>query len=317
MRPRPLLVALVALSLALAGCSVSVGGPDATTTLAPGDGRQATVTSVVDGDTIEVRFDDGSTDTVRLLGIDTPETHAENTPAEFEGVPDSQAGSQCLGLAGERATDAVVSRIEGTQVRIATDPAADRRGSYGRLLAYVVTTDGNLNEWLVAEGHARVYDSTFSKADAFYAAESTAQAEARGLWDCRDGSMTATSPTTTSTGSGSSGLAVVTIHEDAAGHDGDNLTDEYVVLANTGTTPIDLGGWTVHDDAGHVYTVPSDVTLAPQDRLRLVTGSGTDERGSDDDWTLYWERSSPVWNNDGDVVRVRDGAGGLVVERDY
>jgi micrococcal nuclease len=40
----------------------------------------ATVTSVVDGDTIKVQFDGGQVVTVRLTGIDTPETKHPTEP---------------------------------------------------------------------------------------------------------------------------------------------------------------------------------------------------------------------------------------------
>ncbi len=36
---------------------------------------KAKVTRVVDGDTIDIRLSDGDRDTVRYIGIDTPETH--------------------------------------------------------------------------------------------------------------------------------------------------------------------------------------------------------------------------------------------------
>ena len=55
-------------------------------------GRTATITRIIDGDTMEVRFEDGEEDTIRLLGVDTPETFTENDPAEFEGIPETTAG---------------------------------------------------------------------------------------------------------------------------------------------------------------------------------------------------------------------------------
>lgn len=334
---------LLLLLVVLAGCSAGdLAGDQGPQTHTVGDGRVATVTSVVDGDTIEVRFADGSTDTVRLLGIDVPETRAENQPGEYEGVPDSGAGRECLLAAGEAASDDVADLIEGRTVDIATDPVADRRGSYDRLLAYVVLEEGatdaadgtpnvatetthagdgpttiddavafegeTLNEWLVATGRARVYDAAFSKSVAFYDAETTAQREGLGLWQCRDGSLT----TATAGTSGDGGLVLVTIHEDAAGPDGDNLTDEYLVFTNPGEDPLQLGGWVVQDEAGKTYTVPEGVELAPDDRLRLVTGAGVDGNG-----TLYWGATGPVWNNDGDVVRVRAENGTLVLREDY
>jgi micrococcal nuclease len=65
------------------------------------------------------------------------------------------------------------------------DPSADRRGSYGRLLAYVRVDGTDFNYRLVDTGHARVYDTTFARSDRYYAAEGQAQEAGDGLWTCR------------------------------------------------------------------------------------------------------------------------------------
>jgi len=146
--------------------------------------QNATVTAVVDGDTIDVRLADGTTDRVRLLGVDTPEVHVATQPEEFEGIPDTPAGEACLRAVGTNASTAVQTRLEGEQVRLEFDPVADRRGGYDRLLAYVIHENDSINYWLVATGYARVYDSEFVEAPRYYAAESDAQAEHVGVWNC-------------------------------------------------------------------------------------------------------------------------------------
>jgi micrococcal nuclease len=179
---RPVATALLVLLLVGAGCVSVTTGP-----LDSGETRQATVTRVVDGDTVDVRFADGTTDTVRLLGVDAPETGGENEPGEYEDVPDTEAGRRCLASAGDAATGFAERHLDGASVSVVTDPVADRRGDYDRLLAYVELPDGtDLNYRLVATGHARVYDSTFSRSGSYYAAESDAQAGNRGLWACRE-----------------------------------------------------------------------------------------------------------------------------------
>ena len=85
------LCCLLAVSAGCLGIEVDTASPSST----PSE-TTALVTDVVDGDTVDVRFPDGSADTVRLLGVDTPEVHVENDPAEFEGVPDTEAGRTCL-----------------------------------------------------------------------------------------------------------------------------------------------------------------------------------------------------------------------------
>ena len=106
-------------------------------------------------------------------------------------------------------------------------------------------------------------------------------------------------------------LAIAEYHGDAAGDDRENLNDEYVVLENTGEKALDISGWTVSDDADHSFRFPDRTTLAPDERVTLYTGSGTDSESA-----FYWGESQPVWNNDGDTVFVRDASGRLVLEDD-
>lgn len=151
----------------------------------PSSGTEWTVTveRVIDGDTIEVRFPNGEVDTVRLLGVDTPETYGQSDPTDFEGIPDNTAGDDWLANWGDQATAFATEELADREVRIEVDPQADRRGSYGRLLVYVYT-DGetSFNRELLDRGLARLYDSEFSKRSAFESAESRAQREDVGLW---------------------------------------------------------------------------------------------------------------------------------------
>ena len=149
---------------------------------------------VVDGDTMEVRFPNGEVDTLRLLGVDTPETFGQNDPAEFEGIPESTAGRDHLANWGDRATEFATDELDGEQVRIETDPQADRRGSYGRLLVYLYKDGTDFNRQLIDRGLARMYDSSFSKRSDYTDAEAQAQREDVGLWDF-DGSVATDTPT--------------------------------------------------------------------------------------------------------------------------
>ncbi len=80
----------------------------------------ARVTHVVDGDTIDVTLADGDDETVRYIGIDTPETVKPGTPV------------QCGGPQAHEVNDRLVY---GKTVTLRFD--AERRDVYGRLLAYV------------------------------------------------------------------------------------------------------------------------------------------------------------------------------------
>ena len=310
-------VGLVVVLVLLAGCSGLVPeggdgvGPAAPGTAAtlPGDTTQVSVTAVVDGDTIRIEYRNGTRDTVRLVGVDTPEVHVENEPSEFEGVPDTAAGEDCLRSAGTNASNFAKDRLLGRTVGIATDPNLDRRGYYDRLLAYVVVDERLFNYQLVATGRARVYDSDFSRQGSFTSAQTGARESRRGLWRCADPDAADwTTPTATTS---PSGLALVEIHEDAAGNDNQNLNDEYLVFANRGDAPVSLSGWTVTDAAGKSYAF-GNYTLGPGERVTLYTGSGTDTETA-----RYWGASGAVWNNGGDTVTVRTSGGDVALQRAY
>jgi micrococcal nuclease len=177
MRRSHVLLGLLLLCGVAAGCVGSLGDGGA-------DRYNATVVSVVDGDTVDVRMADGSTDTVRLLGVDTPEVHVATDPAEFEGVPNTSAGRACLRAVGENATRFTTQLVDNRAVTLAVDPEADRRGGYDRLLAYVYRGETHLNERLLEEGYARVYVTEFTQLERFRDAAAAARAADRGVWRC-------------------------------------------------------------------------------------------------------------------------------------
>jgi competence protein ComEC len=114
--------------------------------------------------------------------------------------------------------------------------------------------------------------------------------------------------TTTSDGQ----LVIATVNADAEGNDRENLNDEYVRLRNSGDGSLDMSGWTVSDAAGATYTVPDGYTLGAGETVTLHTGSGTDSQTD-----LYWGSGSPIWNNGGDTVTVRNSNGDIVREETY
>lgn len=178
---RQLAVAALAVVVLLAGCGGLLG--------TGGDGSvertfDVTVVEVIDGDTVDVRYANGTVERVRLLGVDTPEVHVEVQPDEYEGVPDTDAGRECLKAAGENASDAMRDRLAGGNVTLRLDPESDTRGGYGRLLGYLLQDGENVNRWLLVTGHARLYDSTFSERESFADAERTTRDSGRGLWRC-------------------------------------------------------------------------------------------------------------------------------------
>ncbi|HYF45430.1 MAG TPA: thermonuclease family protein [Acidimicrobiales bacterium] len=134
-----------------------------------GDRGLAVVDHVVDGDTVVVDLN-GRSETLRLIGVDTPETVDPDTPPE------------CFGPEASDRTKALLP--PGTEVRLTRDVEA--RDRYDRLLVYVERADDGLfvNLDLVAGGWAD--DSPFPPNLAhqrqFALAASQARAGGLGLW---------------------------------------------------------------------------------------------------------------------------------------
>lgn len=157
-----LAAAAIAVVLALAG-------PAAAVTLT------GSVSGHVDGDTVKVTSR-GFETTVRLVGIDTPETRDPSAPVE------------CFGPRASARTAALLPL--GRAVTLVTDPTQATRDRYGRLLAYVYTggrsgARGSVNFALVATGYAKVYvygGVRFRYAVPFFRAEHRARVKRNGLW---------------------------------------------------------------------------------------------------------------------------------------
>ena len=151
----------------------------------------ARVIRVVDGDTVSVSFLDGSTDTVRLLGVDTPEMFTANKAYEYGNITDTG----CLDRWGDLATAFAVETLEGQMIDLVLDPEAGERGFYDRLLAYIVVDDQDFNAKLVEQGYARVYaEGTSSREADYLRLQWAAQAQELGLWECKSALPTPAPP---------------------------------------------------------------------------------------------------------------------------
>lgn len=131
----------------------------------------STVIRTIDGDTIVVRDPSGSLRTVRLLGMDTPETVKPHTAVQPCG---HEAAARTRELAGP-----------GTPVRLQSDPTQDATDRYGRTLAYVWIDTTMLDYALVDDGLARTYIYAHTPgiyAQALDAAQAHAQSAHHGLW---------------------------------------------------------------------------------------------------------------------------------------
>ena len=143
------------------------------------------ISRFIDGDTIAVNMN-GSIETVRMIGVDTPETHRPNTPVQCYGPEAANYTKQLIGV---------------QKVRLRADSLDTSRDRYGRLLRYVYLPDGTLVEAkLISEGYGFAYTLfPFEKTQEFSMDESRAKTAGKGLWKAckvivRDDGAKQTSP---------------------------------------------------------------------------------------------------------------------------
>lgn len=129
------------------------------------------VDDVVDGDTVKVtRLAGGGLVTVRVLGIDTPETR------------DPRRGVGCY---GPEASAWATRTLLGKRVTLRTDATQDSRDRYGRLLAYVIMANGkDYSTEAARAGVAKyyLYETPVARSAQIRAAERAARSAGRGLW---------------------------------------------------------------------------------------------------------------------------------------
>lgn len=138
--------------------------------MTPSDDGQ--VVRVVDGDTVKVRIA-GKVETIRVLGIDTPETKKPGTPV------------QCFGPEATKNAEKWVAKVK-RKVTLARDAAAPDRDRHQRLLRYVEPREGgrDLSEEQITGGFAKVaaYKQKLRHLPALERAQRAAKRDKRGLW---------------------------------------------------------------------------------------------------------------------------------------
>jgi len=156
------------------------------------------VVAITDGDTIKVNID-GTTKTIRIIGLDTPETVDPTKPVQCFG-PESSVKSKEL--------------LSGKSVTLESDPTQGDLDKYDRLLRYVFLPDGSdYSKLMISEGFAHEY--TYKTAYKYQAEYKTAEASAKnqqlGFWspatcngDTTKTSLTASNSPVSSTSSASS-----------------------------------------------------------------------------------------------------------------
>lgn len=128
-----------------------------------------TVAEVVDGDTIKLQLA-GRMESIRIIGIDTPE------------VVDPRQPVQCF---GREASTKATELLSGQQVRLIPDPTQGERDGYGRLLRYVERGDGlDFGLWMIENGYAHeyTYNIPYQRQAAYKTAYRQAREKNAGLW---------------------------------------------------------------------------------------------------------------------------------------
>lgn len=142
------------------------------------------VTKVIDGDTIMVKIGEKE-ESVRLIGVDTPET------------VDPRKTVQCF---GKEASEEMKKLVENKMVRLEADSTQTDKDKYNRLLRYVYLEDGTLvNKKMIEEGFGfeYTYQIPYKFQTEFKEAQKVAEKNKMGLW--ADGACPTTTPTKTST----------------------------------------------------------------------------------------------------------------------
>jgi len=162
---------------------------------------------------------------------------------------------------------------------------------YGRKLRYVFLNDIFVNLEMVKRGFANIYTypPDVKYAEDILAAERYARENNLGLWELSEFDD-----------------IYIEIFYDAPGNDNENINGEYIVLENTGSSILNMAGWTIKDSGTNIYVFGAG-RLYPGSKITLFSGKGTD-----DEDILYWNSHRPVWNNDFDTLYLRDADGLLM-----
>ena len=129
-----------------------------------------TITSVVDGDTLKIRTNKGVNTTMRVIGIDTPETRKPGVPVE---------------CGGKEATAFMTRLAKGKRGVIVADPTQDSVDKYGRALGYIQVRGRDLGLALVRAGWADVYvygGVPFKRVSRYRAAQEQARTRVLGVF---------------------------------------------------------------------------------------------------------------------------------------
>ncbi len=136
------------------------------------DSTAYSITRVVDGDTIIANID-GKDTTIRLIGVDTPETVHPSKSVQYYG---------------KEASNFTKNLLQGEKVYLVTDPQQGKTDRYGRTLAYVYRAPGGLfvNAEIIRQGYGHAYGRyPFKYLEEFRRLEKFSRDAEKGLWEVR------------------------------------------------------------------------------------------------------------------------------------
>ncbi len=142
--------------------------------------QKVELSAVKDGDTIVVKESDGNVITVRLIGIDAPESVASEEYTEKTGKENSEYGVM--------ASEHLKELLQGSDI-LYLQYDKERVDKYDRTLAYVYASNdgditGMVNGWMVKDGYATIMEiePNTKYADRFEFYQNYAKNEGIGLW---------------------------------------------------------------------------------------------------------------------------------------
>lgn len=180
-------------------------------------------------------------------------------------------------------------KVLGKSVSLVED--VENMETDGILLRYVFVENSFVNSDLVRAGYA-VPVGDFSCAEHFINMMIAAS---------EDSNVDSASPT--------SMIVISNVFFD--GEKNEQEPDEFVEIQNNTAEAIDLEGWTLSDESGHVFSFP-DYVLNPDERCRVFTNE------THNDWCSFnFESLQAIWGNKGDCATLKDREGSIVYQSCY
>lgn len=237
------------------------------------------VVKVYDGDTITL----ASGDKVRLRGVNTPELK----PAEPFGL---------------EARNAAAALIMGKEISLSYGPG-DKRDGYGRLIASIRFGDEDLATMLVREGLGHVFQIPPDNLDieTLLRLQDEARQKKRGIW---------TDPRYAHE------LHITSFHANGRGEDSRFVNGEYFRVANVGTTPVNLNGYSILNIDNKRFDLP-DLVVPAGHTVKIMSGKGKHQVDPGRQLEAYLGSETPIFDNKRDRVTILNKDAEVVDTREH